>query len=115
MYHFFFYFAPQACFCLQLQVPDEALSLVISMGFNERDAKRALRMNNQDVGGAVDFLVEQKAKEEQKREEDNQRRIEIMLVSLRNLFDFDFPCLYYYLLLLNSTIAGSKRNMGSHP
>ncbi|KAF3453050.1 hypothetical protein FNV43_RR03483 [Rhamnella rubrinervis] len=63
---------------IQLQVPDEALSLVISMGFKERDAKRALRMNNQDVGGAVDYLVEQKAKKEQKQEEDIQRKIEIM-------------------------------------
>ena len=45
-------------FFLQLQVPDEALSLVMSMGFAERDAKRALRMNNQDVGGAIDFLAE---------------------------------------------------------
>ncbi|KAJ0090157.1 hypothetical protein Patl1_13955 [Pistacia atlantica] len=34
----------------QLQVPDEALSLVISMGFSEHDAKRALRISNQDVG-----------------------------------------------------------------
>lgn len=59
-------------------MPDEALSLVISMGFKEYDAKRALRMNNQDVGGAVDLLVEQKAKREEKREEDLKRRAEIM-------------------------------------
>ncbi|KAG7984559.1 hypothetical protein I3843_04G166700 [Carya illinoinensis] len=52
----------------QLQVPDEALSLVMSMGFKECDAKRALRMSNQDVGSAVDFLVEEKAKRAQKRE-----------------------------------------------
>ncbi|XP_041007987.1 NEDD8 ultimate buster 1 isoform X2 [Juglans microcarpa x Juglans regia] len=62
----------------QLQVPDEALSLVMSMGFKERDAKRALRMSNQDVGSAVDFLVEEKAKRAQKREEDIRRRTEIM-------------------------------------
>lgn len=64
-------------FFLQLQVPDEALSLVMSMGFVERDAKRALRMNNQDVGGAIDFLAEEKAKKLQKREEDIRRRNEI--------------------------------------
>ncbi|XP_061350791.1 uncharacterized protein LOC133295902 [Gastrolobium bilobum] len=63
---------------VQLQVSDEALSLVMSMGFKERDAKRALRMNNQDVAGAIDFLIEEKAKKEQKREEDIQRRNEIM-------------------------------------
>lgn len=72
-------------FWLQLQVPDEALSLVMSMGFKEHEAKRALRMTNHDVGGAVDFLVEQRTKREQQREEDTRRRNEIMLVSLRNL------------------------------
>lgn len=64
----------------QLQVPDEALSLVMSMGFRERDAKRALRISNQDVSTAVDFLVEQKAKRAQKQEEDIRRRDEIMWV-----------------------------------
>ncbi|KAL2327412.1 hypothetical protein Fmac_020840 [Flemingia macrophylla] len=62
---------------VQLQVPDEALSLVMSMGFVERDAKRALRMNNQDVGSAIDFLAEEKAKKLQKKEEDIRRRDEI--------------------------------------
>ncbi|KHN23193.1 NEDD8 ultimate buster 1 [Glycine soja] len=62
---------------IQLQVPDEALSLVMSMGFAERDAKRALRMNNQDVGGAIDFLAEEKTKKLRKREEDIRRRNEI--------------------------------------
>lgn len=58
-------------------MPDESLSLVMSMGFRERDAKRALRMSNQDVASAVDFLVEQKAKRAQKREDDIRRRDEI--------------------------------------
>lgn len=62
---------------VQLQVPDEALSLVMSMGYTQRDAKRALRMNNQDVGGAIDFLVEEKAKKMQKDKEDLKRRDEI--------------------------------------
>uniref|UniRef100_A0A5B7BXS4 Putative NEDD8 ultimate buster 1 n=1 Tax=Davidia involucrata TaxID=16924 RepID=A0A5B7BXS4_DAVIN len=61
----------------QLQVPDEALSLLMSMGYKERDAKRALRMSNQDVESAVDFLVEEKSKRVQKREEDIRRRNEI--------------------------------------
>ncbi|KAI4344215.1 hypothetical protein L6164_011466 [Bauhinia variegata] len=63
---------------LQLQVPDEALSLVMSMGFDELASKRALRMNNQDVGAAVDFLVEERAKRIKKRKENIQRRKEIM-------------------------------------
>lgn len=67
---------------LQLQVPDEALSFVMSMGYNQRDTKRALRMNNQDVGGAIDFLVEEKAKKMQKMEEDLKRKEEIRLVQL---------------------------------
>ncbi|XVE71539.1 hypothetical protein DITRI_Ditri10aG0158900 [Diplodiscus trichospermus] len=62
----------------QLQVPDEALSHVMSMGFKECDARRALRLNNQDIGSAVDFLFEEKAKRAQKREEDIQHRMEIM-------------------------------------
>ncbi|XP_021899173.1 NEDD8 ultimate buster 1 [Carica papaya] len=63
---------------LQLQIPDEAFSTVMSMGFKENDARRALRLNNQDVQTAVDFLVEEKAKKAQKREEDLRRRGEIM-------------------------------------
>ncbi|XP_022728808.1 NEDD8 ultimate buster 1-like, partial [Durio zibethinus] len=62
----------------QLQVPDEALSHVMSVGFKERDARRALRLNNQDIGSAVDFLFEEKAKRAQKREDDIRRRMEIM-------------------------------------
>ncbi|XP_012474387.1 uncharacterized protein LOC105791054 isoform X1 [Gossypium raimondii] len=62
----------------QLQVPDEALSHVMSMGFKERDARRALRLNNQDIGRAVDFLFEEKAKRKQKREDDIRHKIEIM-------------------------------------
>ncbi|GMI89191.1 homolog of human NUB1 [Hibiscus trionum] len=61
----------------QLQVPDEALSHVMSMGFRERDARRALRLNNQDIVRAVDFLFEEKAKKAQKREDDIRHRKEI--------------------------------------
>ncbi|KAB5514587.1 hypothetical protein DKX38_028493 [Salix brachista] len=62
----------------QLRVPDEALSLVMSMGFGEGDAKRALRMSNQDIQSAVNFLVVEREKREQKREDDIRRRNEIM-------------------------------------
>lgn len=64
----------------QLQVPDEALSHVMDMGFKEREAKRALRMCHQDVCKAVDFLFEERTKREKKREEDIQRQKEIMHV-----------------------------------
>lgn len=59
---------------------DESLSLVMSMGFKEQDAKRSLRICNQDVGSAIDFLVEEKEKRAREREEDEQRRREIKLV-----------------------------------
>ncbi|KAL9339622.1 hypothetical protein Peur_068637 [Populus x canadensis] len=62
----------------QLQVTDEALSLVVSMGFGEWDAKRALRMSNQDIQSAVNFLVVEREKREQKMEDDIRRRNEIM-------------------------------------
>ncbi|KAL7137812.1 hypothetical protein ABFS83_10G118500 [Erythranthe nasuta] len=62
----------------QLQVPDETLSLLMSMGYKERESKRALRMNNLDVGSAVDFLVEEKMKKAQKREENLRRQQEIL-------------------------------------
>ncbi|XP_057501740.1 uncharacterized protein LOC130785571 [Actinidia eriantha] len=61
----------------QLQVPDEALLQLMSMGYEERDAKRALRMTNQDIESAVDFLVEEKAKNKQKREDNIRREKEI--------------------------------------
>lgn len=63
-------------------MPDEALSLLMSMGYKERNSKRALRMSNQQIDLAIDFLVEEKAKKEKKREEDIQRRNEIMCVSV---------------------------------
>lgn len=63
---------------LQLQVPDELLSLLLSMGYKQNDAKRALRMSGQDVGSAVDLLVDLKEKKMRKREDDRRRQREIM-------------------------------------
>ncbi|XP_047944617.1 NEDD8 ultimate buster 1-like isoform X2 [Salvia hispanica] len=60
------------------QVPDDSLSFLLSMGYNDREAKRALRMNNLDVGSALDFLIEEKAKRAQKQKEDLQRQKEIL-------------------------------------
>ncbi|CAH2044505.1 unnamed protein product [Thlaspi arvense] len=62
----------------QLQIPDETLSLVMGMGFQEEDAKRALRLNNQDIASSVDFLIEERAKRAQKRKDDLQRQKEIL-------------------------------------
>lgn len=62
----------------QLQVPDEALSQLMNMGYNEKAAKRALRMTGLDMESAVDFLVEDQAKRIRRREEDRQRQVEIL-------------------------------------
>ncbi|KAL6558373.1 hypothetical protein OROMI_018723 [Orobanche minor] len=62
----------------RLQVPDEALSLLMRMGYKEREAKRALQMNNMDVGSAVDFLVEEKSNKAKEREQNLKRHKEIL-------------------------------------
>ncbi|XP_058111437.1 uncharacterized protein LOC131254737 [Magnolia sinica] len=63
---------------LQLQVPDEALSLLMSMGYEEGEAKRALRMSNQDIEAAANFLVEEREKKAQRHQDDMRRKKEIM-------------------------------------
>ncbi|XP_038988957.1 NEDD8 ultimate buster 1 isoform X2 [Phoenix dactylifera] len=63
---------------VQLQVSDEALSLLMGMGYKEREAKRALRMTGQDIQAAVDFLVEERARVARRREDDIQRQQQIM-------------------------------------
>lgn len=63
---------------VQLQVPDEALSLLMNMGYKEKSAKRALRMSGQDIQNAVGFLVEQRAKKTRRYEENIQRQHEIL-------------------------------------
>lgn len=63
---------------IQLQIPDEALSLLMSMGYKEGDAKKALRMNNHDVQSAVDFLIEEREKAARKREENHSRQRDLL-------------------------------------
>ncbi|KAF6158042.1 hypothetical protein GIB67_014836 [Kingdonia uniflora] len=62
----------------KLQVRDEDLSMLISMGFKEREVKMALRKSDQQADVAVDFLVQEREKKAQRREEDIQRRKDIM-------------------------------------
>ncbi|KAL9224423.1 hypothetical protein vseg_000455 [Gypsophila vaccaria] len=61
----------------KLQVSDEALSLLISMGYKQHEATRALKLNEQDIESAVTFLVEEKEKKEKKRADDLKRQKEI--------------------------------------
>ena len=65
-------------YLLQLQVPDEALCQLMNMGYQDKAAKRALRMTGQDIESAVDFLVEERAKKIRRREEDRKRQDAIM-------------------------------------
>lgn len=52
--------------------------MLMGMGYKEHSAKRALRMNQQNVERAVNFLIEEKAKKQLKIEENIQRRNDIM-------------------------------------
>ncbi|XP_021757845.1 NEDD8 ultimate buster 1-like [Chenopodium quinoa] len=61
----------------KLQVSDEALSLLMGMGYHEYEAKRALKMNEQDAESAINFLEEEKEKKAKKREDDIKRQQEI--------------------------------------
>ncbi|MCO5569930.1 hypothetical protein L7F22_023644 [Adiantum nelumboides] len=58
----------------QLQVSDESLALLVSMGFSTRESQRALRVSGQDVNSAIDFVMEERRKKLNRKEED--RRLE---------------------------------------
>ncbi|GAB2300271.1 hypothetical protein Dimus_034306 [Dionaea muscipula] len=62
----------------KLQVSDEALSLLVSMGFEDYEIKRALRMNRQDVAGAITFLERERDRKTKQYAEDLQQQEEIM-------------------------------------
>ncbi|KAH9623583.1 hypothetical protein KSS87_009780 [Heliosperma pusillum] len=61
----------------KLQVSDESLSLLISMGYKQHEAIRALKLNEQIVESAVNFLEEEKQNKEKKRADDLKRQMEI--------------------------------------
>ncbi|KAG6556968.1 hypothetical protein Mapa_001384 [Marchantia paleacea] len=60
----------------QLQVSDEAVAQLASMGFTPKESRRALRMSGQDVQRAVEFLMEERRKKSEKLEEDRRQRRE---------------------------------------
>ncbi|KAL9266341.1 NEDD8 ultimate buster 1-like protein [Drosera capensis] len=62
----------------KLQVSDEALSLLVSMGYLDYEVKRALWMNSQDIDSALTFLEREKERNAKKYEEDLRRQKEIM-------------------------------------
>ena len=55
---------------------NDALCEVMSLGFKVKESRRALRMSGQSVGRAVEFVMEQREREEAKRRGEEQRRVE---------------------------------------
>uniref|UniRef100_A0A0D9WA95 UBA domain-containing protein n=1 Tax=Leersia perrieri TaxID=77586 RepID=A0A0D9WA95_9ORYZ len=62
---------------MQLQVPDEAISILMSMGYGERAAKRALKMTGYDIQSSVDLLCEEREKKIRRTQEDLEMNKEI--------------------------------------
>ncbi|KAL6651501.1 hypothetical protein ACP70R_010426 [Stipagrostis hirtigluma subsp. patula] len=63
---------------LQLQVPDEAISMLMDMGYEARAAKRALKMTGYDIQSSVDLLCEEREKKTRRIEEDRKAQREIL-------------------------------------
>ncbi|KAF0890762.1 hypothetical protein E2562_004253 [Oryza meyeriana var. granulata] len=63
---------------MQLQVPDEAISILMGMGYGERAAKRALKMTGYDIQSSVDLLCEEREKKLRRVQEDLEMQKEIM-------------------------------------
>lgn len=63
---------------LQLQVPDEAITMLMDMGYEARSAKRALKMTGYDIQLSVDLLCEEREKKIRRRLEDHERKREIL-------------------------------------
>lgn len=63
---------------MQLQVPDEAISMLMDMGYGARAAKRALKMTGYDIQLSVDLLCEERDKKTRRIEQDRETQREIM-------------------------------------
>ncbi|KAG8066456.1 hypothetical protein GUJ93_ZPchr0004g39088 [Zizania palustris] len=63
---------------MQLQVPDEAISILMGMGYGARAAKRALKMTGYDIQSSVDLLCEERQKKIRRIQEDRETKKVIM-------------------------------------
>uniref|UniRef100_J3M1Y5 UBA domain-containing protein n=1 Tax=Oryza brachyantha TaxID=4533 RepID=J3M1Y5_ORYBR len=63
---------------MQLQVPDEAISILMSMGYGAQAAKRALKMTGYDIQSSVDLLCEEREKKIRRVQEDREIQKEIL-------------------------------------
>lgn len=58
----------------QLQLSDEQVAALAQMGFSMKEARRSLRVSGKDASRAVDFVMNERAKAQEKAEEDNRRQ-----------------------------------------
>lgn len=55
---------------LQLDVPEESVAYIESLGFEETDISTALRLNDNDVSKAVEFLHMEAENRERKHQQE---------------------------------------------
>ncbi|XP_024370673.1 uncharacterized protein [Physcomitrium patens] len=60
----------------QLQISDEQVAALAQMGFSMKEARRSLRVSGKDASLAVEFVMNERAKAQQKAEEDDRRQTE---------------------------------------
>jgi uncharacterized UBP type Zn finger protein len=57
----------------QLQLSDEQVAALAQMGFSMKEARRSLRVSGKDASRAVEFVMNERAKAQEKAEEDDRR------------------------------------------
>lgn len=67
-------------------MPDEAISMLMDMGYEARSAKRALKMTGYDIQSSVELLCEEREKKLRRREEDRVRQREILWASHHEVY-----------------------------
>lgn len=60
----------------ELQISDEAVAALAQMGFSMKEARRSLRVSGKDASRAVEFVMNERAKAQEKAEEDIRRQKE---------------------------------------
>ncbi|KAM0903265.1 hypothetical protein ACQ4PT_018781 [Festuca glaucescens] len=63
---------------MQLQVPDEAMTMLMEMGYDEHSSKRALKMTGYDIQSSVALLCEEREKKILRRKQDQETQREIL-------------------------------------
>jgi hypothetical protein len=92
MWHLYF----TECIWNYLQVPDEAISMLIEMGYGERSAKRAWKMTGYDIQSSVALLCEEREKKTRRREEDLRTQSEIKWASQQAVLPPSIFSLFFF-------------------